>query len=138
MPSTIRYWGDGEQPCDFTTTDDTAAYVAAATTDSNMASRTLKVAGDVLSMKGAINAYQRATGKKLTDQRKGSVEELRAWIEDKKRTAQSPLEYVFQQYHWAMVSGKSKIEPLDNGRYPHIRPKTVEEYVEGARPAIKK
>ena len=79
--NTFQYWGDGEQPCDFTTTDDTAKYIAQAVSDPDLANTALEVAGDVLTMKELLAAYEEATGNKLQEKQLGSVEDLLAWIE---------------------------------------------------------
>jgi uncharacterized protein YbjT (DUF2867 family) len=116
----FEYWGDGETPLDFTTTDDTAKYVAEAVSDPNLVNTALEVAGEVLTMKQLLAAYEEATGKKLTEKRLGSVEDLKAWIEQKKPSANSPVDYIPQQYEYAMVSGKGKLNNIQNSRYPHI------------------
>lgn len=100
----FKYWGDGETLVDMTTTDDTAKYTAEAVSDSKLANTALEVAGEVLTMKQLKTSYEEATGKKLEVQHMGSVEELKSWIEDKKQTAESPLEYVPHQYEYSMVS----------------------------------
>lgn len=126
---TFSYWGDGEQPCDFTTYDDTAKYTAEAVADPEMVNSALKVAGDVLTMKQLLAAYEEVTGKKLVEKRLGSVEELKAWIAKTKQNASSPFDYLMQQYHWTMVSGKGKLDELHNARYPHIKPITVKQFL---------
>jgi nucleoside-diphosphate-sugar epimerase len=126
---TFNYWGDGEQLCDFTTYDDTAKYTAEAIADPEMANSVLKVAGDVLTMKQLLATYEEVTGKKLIEKRLGSVEELKAWIVNTKQKASSPFEYLTQQYHYAAVSGKGKLDKLDNSRYPHIKPTSVKQYL---------
>lgn len=126
---TFSYYGDGDQPCDFTAISDVARYVAAAATDPHMADRDLKVAGEVLTMKQILSAYNAATGRNLREKRLGSTDDLKGWIKQTKQTASSPMEYVFQQYHWAMVSGKGKLDRLDNDRYPDIKPTGVEQFV---------
>ena len=60
----FEYWGDRETPLDFTTTDDTAKYVAEAVSDPNLVNTALEVAGDVLTMKQLLAAYEEATGNK--------------------------------------------------------------------------
>lgn len=127
---TFQYWGDGKQPCDFTTTDDTAKYTAEAATDAGLVNTALEVAGDVLTMKQLLAAYEEATGKKLQEKHLGSVEELKTWIEEKKPQADSPVEYIPQQYEYTMVSGKAKLDNIQNSRYPQIKPLTVREYLE--------
>lgn len=129
----FKYWGDGETLVDMTTTEDTAKYTAEAVSDSKLANTALEVAGEVLTMKQLKTSYEEATGKKLEVQHMGSVEELKSWIEDKKQTAESPLEYVPQQYEYSMISSKGKLDNIQNSRYPHIKPLTVKQYIEQAK-----
>lgn len=126
---TFQYWGDGETPLDFTTTDDTAKYVAEAVNDPDLANTALEVAGDVLTAKQLKAVYEEATGKQLKEKPLGSVEELKAWIVAKKPSAKSPVEYVPQQYEYTMVSGKGKLDHLQNERYPQIKPATVKQFL---------
>ncbi len=128
----FKYWGDGKTPVDMTTTEDTAKYVAEAVSDPKLANTALEVAGEVLTMKQLKSAYESATGKKLEVQHLGSVEELKSWIEKKKQTADSPLKYIPQQYEYVMVSGKGKLDNIQNSRYPQIKPLTVREYIKRA------
>jgi len=39
------------------------------------------------------------------------------------------MEFVFHQYPLDTVSGKSKLDPLDNARYPDIKPVKVRGFV---------
>ena len=126
---TFQYWGDGETPLDFTTTDDTAKYVAEAVTDPDLANTALEVAGDVLTAKQLKAAYEEATGNQLAEKPLGSVTELQAWIANKKPSASSPLEYVPQQYEYTMVSGKGKLDRIQNDRYPQIKPLTIKQFL---------
>jgi uncharacterized protein YbjT (DUF2867 family) len=125
----FEYWGDGEMSLDFTTTDDTAKYVAEAVSDPDLANTALEVAGEVLTDKQLLAAYEAATGKKLQEKRLGSVEDLKAWIDRKKPLAKSPVEYLPQQYEYVMVSGKAKLDNIQNSRYPNIKPLTVYQYL---------
>lgn len=126
---TFQYWGDGETPLDFTTTDDTAKYVAEAVSDPALANTALEVAGDVLTAKQLKAAYEEVTGNKLTEKSLGSVAELQAWIAAKKPTASSPVEYVPQQYEYTVVSGKGKLDHLQNDRYPQIKPESARQFL---------
>jgi hypothetical protein len=81
-------------------------------------------------MKQFLAIYQEVTGKHLVEQRLGTVEELRAWIEQQKQTASSWHAYRAHQYHYGLVSGKGKLDSLENSRYPHIRPLTLRQYLE--------
>ena len=129
----FRYWGDGDTAVDMTTTEDTAKYTAEAVSDASLVNTALEVAGETLTMKQLQSAYEAATGKKLETKHMGSVTDLESWIENKKQTAESPLEYIPQQYEYVMVSSKGKLDNIQNSRYPHIKPLTVKQYIEQAR-----
>lgn len=130
---TFSYWGDGEQPCDFTTVADTAEYAAGVALDPDTAGRPVRVAGDVLTMKEFHAALERGSGRRLQLRELGSVDDLAAEILRRTAIASDPTEYVALQYVWAMVSGKAKLDPLDNDRYPEIRSATVAEFAERFR-----
>jgi hypothetical protein len=74
-------------------------------------------------------AYEEATGNQLAEKPLGSVTELQAWIANKKPSASSPLEYVPQQYEYTMVSGKGKLDRIQNDRYPQIKPLTIKQFL---------
>ncbi|MCF6471762.1 NmrA family protein [Nonomuraea sp. MG754425] len=125
---TFSYWGDGEQPCDFTTVADTAAYTVAVALDPDSAGRPVRVAGDVLTMKEFHAALEHGTGRRLHLKQRGDVEDLAAEIDRRRVGATHPGEYVALQYTWGMVSGKARLDPLDNDRYPAVRPTRVAEF----------
>lgn len=125
----FQYWGDGEMPLDFTTTDDTAKYVAAAVGDPGLANTALEVAGDTLTLKQLKATYEEATGTKLTAKPLGSVAEMQAWTTAKKASASSLGEYIVDQYMYGMVSGKGKLDRIASDRYPDIKPVTVKQFL---------
>ncbi len=125
---TFGYWGDGDQPVDFSTYADTAEWTAEAALDPSAAGRTVRVVGDVLTMKELHQAMERGSGRRIEARQLGGVDDLRAEIERLKVTAADPMEYIMLQYNWAMVSGKGKLRPLDNHRYPGIRPTSAKEF----------
>ncbi len=126
---TFQYWGEGEMPLDFTTTDDTAKYVAEAVSDPLLANTVLEVAGDTLTAKQLKVTYEEATGTKLTEKSLGSIAEMKAWITAKKASASSLEEYIYHQYMYVMVSGKGKLERIGNNRYPQIEPMTLKQFL---------
>ena len=83
-------------------------------------------------MKQLKAAYEDVTGKKLEAKHLGSVEDLKKEIDNKKQSGASPIEYIPQQYEYAMVSGKGKLDNIQNFRYPQIKPLNVREYIEQA------
>ncbi|TGE10590.1 NmrA family protein [Hymenobacter fodinae] len=120
----ILYWGDADQPLDFTTVEDTAAFTAAAALDS-ATPRYLRVAGEVASIRGLQAAASAATGESFGLMRAGGLGFLATMIKVT-RTLVPARDEVFppwqgMQYMHNMFTGLPKLEPLDNDQYPEIR-----------------
>ena len=126
---TFQYWGEGETPMDFTSTDDVAKYIAEAVSDPDLANMALEVAGDTLTAKQLKAVYEEVTHTQLIEKQLGSIAEMQAWIANKKASARSLEEYVYHQYMYAMESGKAKLDRIQNDRYPHIKPTTVKQFL---------
>jgi uncharacterized protein YbjT (DUF2867 family) len=126
---TFQYWGDGETPMDLTTTDDTAKYVAEAVSDPSLANTALEVAGDTLTAKQLKASYEAATGKHLVEKQLGSIAEMQASIAKKKASAKSIEEYVYDQYMYGMLSGKGKLDRIEDDHYSGIKPMTVKQFL---------
>jgi nucleoside-diphosphate-sugar epimerase len=124
-PRRVVYWGDADQPLDFTTMVDTANYTAAAALDPTTP-RYLRVAGQVASIRQLRDEASTATGKEFKLFRAGSLGFLATMIKVT-RTLGPATDEVFppwqgMQYLHNMLSGQAKLsEPLDNERYPDIR-----------------
>lgn len=58
----FQYWSDGETPLDFTTTDDTAKYVAEAVSDPDLENTALEITGEVLTAKQLKAEARRGDG----------------------------------------------------------------------------
>jgi uncharacterized protein YbjT (DUF2867 family) len=128
----IVYWGDADQPLDFTTITNTAEYTAAAALDPT-APRDLRIAGDVLSPRGLQQAASQTTGDPYKLFRVGVLGTLDVMIKVTK-TLMPAKEEVFppwqgMQYLRNMLSGQAKLTSLDNDRYPAIRWTTVKEVI---------
>ncbi len=134
-PRRVLYWGDADQPLDFTTMGNTAAYTAAAALDPTTP-RYLRVAGDVQSIRGLQAAASEATGQPYRLLRAGSLGFL-AGMAKVMRALMPARDEVFppwqgMQYLHNMLSGQAKLaEPLDNGRYAGMKWTTVRELLAG-------
>jgi nucleoside-diphosphate-sugar epimerase len=120
----ILYWGSADQPLDFTTTADTAAFTAAAALDPTTP-RYLRVAGEVATVRDLQAAAGAATGRRFRRLRAGGLWLLKLLMQATRRLAPAPRE-VFppwqgMQYLHNMFTGLPKLTPLDNARYPDIR-----------------
>ena len=120
----VLYYGDADQPLDFTTTANTAGFTAAAALDPTTP-RYLRVAGEVASIRGLQQAATAATGTPFKLLRVGGLWVLGTMIRVTKTLMPAPND-VFppwqgMQYLHNMFTGRPKLTPLDNARYPEIR-----------------
>ncbi|MDX2093492.1 MAG: NmrA family NAD(P)-binding protein [Kofleriaceae bacterium] len=123
---TLRYWGDGTTPIDWTTWEDTAAFTAAAALDERPVPEHLFVRGDRLDVLSFARTWETAHGRKLAMERLGSLEDL--VTETRRRLAAEPqnmFAWLPLMYAQGMYSGKALLGELHNQRYPEIRPATV-------------
>ena len=120
----VLYYGDADQPLDFTTTANTAEFTAAAALDPTTP-RYLRVAGEVATVRGLQRAATEATGEPFKLLRVGGLWVLGSLIKVTK-TLMPTSDDVFppwqgMQYLHNMFTGLPKLAPLDNARYPAIR-----------------
>jgi uncharacterized protein YbjT (DUF2867 family) len=126
----VLYWHDADQPLDFTTKDDSAAYVAAAALDETTP-RILRVAGDVLSARDIARVMTEVSGQRYRPLWAGSLGMLSAMIAVTKLMAPGSdaafPPWQGMQYMRDQFSGGGKLEPLDNARFPKLRWTTIGE-----------
>ncbi|WP_043830545.1 NmrA family NAD(P)-binding protein [Muricoccus aerilatus] len=119
----VLYWGSPDQPLDFTTKDDTAAFTAEAALDSE-APRILRIAGDQVSAHGLAAVAADVHGRPFRPTRLGGLGTLTVMIRAAQVLAPGKGQ-VFPpwqglQYLRDMFGGRGKLAPLDNGRYPGL------------------
>lgn len=120
----VVYWEDADQPLDFTTMDDTARFTAAAALDP-ATPRFLRIAGDQISARWLVEVACDVTGEKFRLFRAGGLGRLEKLIEfarivfPQRKAVYPPWQGM--QYLHNMFSGRAKLEPLDNDRYPAMR-----------------
>jgi uncharacterized protein YbjT (DUF2867 family) len=116
----ILYWGDADQPLDFTTKDDVADYTADVALDAD-APRVLRIAGDVMSPRDLAMLMTRIEGRRWKPFRAGGLGRLSLLIRMARALSPStdaPFPaWQGMQYVRDMSSGRGKLFPLDNARY---------------------
>jgi uncharacterized protein YbjT (DUF2867 family) len=119
----VLYWGSADQPLDFTTKDNVAAYVAAAALDETTP-RILRIAGDTPSARNIAWAMTEVTGEQYHTLWAGSIGSLGVMIRVAKLVAPQPHAafplWQGMQYMRDMFSGRGKLHRLDNDRYPDL------------------
>lgn len=126
----VVYWGDAEQPMDFTTIEDTAAFTAAAALDPSTP-RFLRIAGDVASARDLAAIAGSVKGKRFRLLRGGGLRRLERMIRLTQRLVPGTDDvyppWQGMQYMHNMYDGRAKLVPLDNDRYAARRWTTVRE-----------
>jgi nucleoside-diphosphate-sugar epimerase len=120
----IVFWGDVDQPMDFTSMGNTAEFTARAALDPTTP-RFLRIAGDQLSARGLMAVASEVTGDKFRPFHAGSLDRLATLIKIT-RTIFPQSGSVFpawqgMQYLHNMFGGRVKFQVLDNDRYPDLR-----------------
>ncbi len=132
----VTYAGDPDQKLDFTTMDNTAAFTAAAALDAD-APDILRCAGDQISPRELAHLAGELHHSTFELVRTGSVDDLQHAIEKLRADQPGELEpyprWQGMQYMHNMFSGKAKLEPIDNARYPGIHWTTVRELMTAKR-----
>ena len=128
----VLYWESADQPLDFTTKDNVAAFTAAAALERDTP-RILRIAGDTVSARELAATMSEVTGKRYGTLWAGNLTMLGLMIAAGKRLAPAPTA-VFppwqgMQYTRDMFSGRGKLAPLDSARYPGIAWTRVREHL---------
>ncbi|HTA89244.1 MAG TPA: NmrA family NAD(P)-binding protein [Polyangiaceae bacterium] len=128
----FKVWGDPNQAYDFTSTDDLAKYVAAVALDAQ-AGRVVRVAGDSKSPSELATLFAELRGTPVTIEPAGSLDDLDRAIAGLRAADEAPNNVfpVWQQLQYArdMASGRGKLSPIDNARYPSVRPHGIYEFL---------
>jgi nucleoside-diphosphate-sugar epimerase len=129
-PKLILYWGDANRQWDFTTMDNTAEFTARVALDSS-APRYLNVAGDQISPLEIKDLVTDLTKLKFRSFRPGGKWLLGQIIKIARKAAPAENElypaWQGMQYMHNMIDERSKIEKLNNDRYPEIKWTSVRE-----------
>jgi nucleoside-diphosphate-sugar epimerase len=119
----VLYWHDADQPLDFTTKDDTAAFVAAAAMD-DATPRILRIAGDVVSARDLARIMTDVHGERYRPLWAGGIALLGGMIAVTKLIVPGADEafppWQGMQYMRDQFSGRAKLSPLDNARYSDL------------------
>ena len=120
----ILYWGNADYKWGFTTMDNTAEYTAKVAIDSDTP-RYLRIAGDLINPMEVKAVVTEATGLKFRLFRPGGQWLLGIFIKIARKLGPGEKElypaWQGMQYMHNMIDKRSKIEKLDNDRYPEIR-----------------
>lgn len=121
---TATYWGTGDEHFEATTVDDTARFAARAALDSELPPGKFAVAAQRISFRDVLDALERATGRRYEPRSRGSVADLRKWIDDRRQEGDAGSVQM-GAYVLYMLTGQTKLDDLQNDRYPDIHATTL-------------
>ena len=129
----VTFWGEPDQLVDMTTMDDAAQVVAAVALDPQ-APRVVRVAGDQLSPRQIADTATQVLGRPVQVTRAGSLDDLAEKIvvaraRDPEAEKKPFAEFQALQYMHNMLSGRAKLEPLDNARFPEVTWTTTDKFM---------
>ena len=127
---TISFFGDGDQPIETTSVEDTARMIARVATDRSVAPGKFAIAGDRLSFREAGEIVSKVTGRRLKPVSLGSEDDLRAAMK-----AAEPDKRVMLAYQLYMLNGQTALTDLQNERYPDIHLERFADFAAHALPA---
>lgn len=120
----ILYWGDADYKWGFTTIDNTAEYTAHVALDASTP-RYLRIAGDQISPREVKEVVSEIIGEKFRLFRPGGKGLLGFIIQIARKFSSNENElypaWQGMQYMHNMIDERSKIERLDNNRYPEMQ-----------------
>lgn len=123
---TASFWGTGDEPFDATTVDDTARFAARAALDPDVPGGKFAVAAQRLTMSDLVEHAQKVNGRAYAPVSLGSVAALRAFFETQREQGGGDS-VVWAAYLLYMLGGDTRLDDLQNERYPDIVLTTLDE-----------
>jgi uncharacterized protein YbjT (DUF2867 family) len=121
---TVTYWGDGTQPTEVTTVEDTARMIARVALDPNISSGKFAFTGDHISFQDAVTVIEAQTGRTFTRHSLGSEADLRAAKAEAEKDTSNPFKPVMLAYQLYMLNGQTALSDLKNDHYPDVKLET--------------
>lgn len=131
---TVTYWGDGTQPIEVTSVEDTARMAARVALDRTVGSGKFAVAGDRISILGAAEVIEARTERRFERRPLGSEADLRAAMAQAGKDTSNPFKAVMLAYQLYMLTGQTALSGLQNDRYPDLKLESFAQFAARALP----
>ena len=118
---TVTFWGDGTQPIEVTSVEDTARIVARVALDRTVESGKFAFAGDKVSILDAAKVIEAQTGRRFERRSNGSEADLRAVMAEAAEDTSNPFKAVMLAYQLYMLTARTALSDLRNDRYPNLK-----------------
>ena len=130
----VSFWGDGTQPIEVTSVEDTARMVARVALDRTVESGKFAVAGDKVSILGATKVIEAQTGRRFERHSNGSEADLRAAKVEAHKDTSNPFTAVMLAYQLYMLTGQTALSNLQNARYSDVKLESFAQFAARALP----
>ena len=127
---TATFWGDGNDPFDATSVEDTARYTARAAVDRNLPSGKFALAGEQLTFNAIIDAVEHVSGRTFERRSKGTIADLEESIARQRAADPDSMAALGNTYILYMLDGTTALTDLQNGRYLDLTPESYQQHVE--------
>ncbi len=131
---TVTFWGDGTQPIEVTSVEDTARMVARVALDRTVQSGKFAFAGDRISILGAAEVIEAQTGRRFERRPLGPEAGLRAAMAGAAKDTSNPFKAVMLAYQLYMLTGQTALSDLQSGRYPDLKLESFAQFAARALP----
>ena len=131
---TVTFWGDGTQPIEVTSVEDTARIVARVALDRTVQSGKFAFAGDKVSVVDAAKVIEAQTGRRFERRSNGSEADLRAAMAEAAKDVSKPFEAVMLAYQLTMLTGQTALSDLWNRHYPGLKLESFAQFAARALP----
>jgi uncharacterized protein YbjT (DUF2867 family) len=125
----VSFWGDGTQPIEVTSVEDTARTVAHVALDRTVESGKFSFAGDRISILDATKVIEAQTRRRFERRSNGSEADLRAAMAEAAKDTSNPFKAVMLAYQLYMLTGQTALSGLQNDRYPDLRLESFAQFV---------
>lgn len=116
---TVTFWGDGTQPIEATSVEDTARMAARVALDREVSNGKFAFAGDIISFQDAADIAESATGKSFQRHSLGTEAQLRERMKEVAKT--DPFQAVMLAYQLYMSNGQTSLDNLQSTRYADLK-----------------
>ncbi len=130
----VTFWGDGTQPIEVTSVEDTARMVARVALDRAIGGGKFAFAGDRVSLLDATRVIEDQTGRQFARRSLGSEADLRAAMAEARQDTSNPYRAVMLAYSLYMLTGQTALGDLRNDRYPDVQLETFPIFAARALP----
>ena len=131
----VTFWGDGTQPIEVTSVEDTAGMVARVALDRSIGGGKFSFAGDRVSFLDATRVIEDQAGRQFARRSLGLEADLRAALAEATQHTSNSYRAVMLAYSLYMLTDQTALSDLQNDHYSDIPLETFPTFAARALPS---